>query len=358
MIRKIFQIFSKGAGKFARIVSASLLGVLLLLLLKSLGETTESPAPDTLTLYTYDSLVAKGGLGPEIFTLFEKKCRCKVRPMASGDAGQILTRLQLDSERGKVGADLILGIDQQIWERAKPWVEPWGKWIPQGYAEISKEIKVESGFLPFDYGVLAFMADLEILKKKQLSPPESLNDLLKPEWRRNFILEDPRLSTPGLGFVLYAHQVYGEMYFKKLRLQWLTIAPGWDAAYGLFLKGEAPLVWSYTTSQAYHREHGDPARYQAVLFKEGQPLQIEGAALVKGTPHRKLAQDFLEFLISKEAQSRIPKKNWMFPARRNVPLPESFSQLPKSVKWITLPREKKQVEGVLKAWAKTLEGAQ
>src|SRR5206468_2130798 len=115
-----------------------------------------------------------------------------------------------------------------------------------------------------------------------------LTELSAPAWKRKLILEDPRTSTPGLDFVLYARAALGERareFWRGLRGQWLTLAPGWDAAYGLFLKEEAPLVWSYTTSQAYHEEHGDAAgenrRYSAILFEEGQPIQVEGAALVK-----------------------------------------------------------------------------
>jgi thiamine transport system substrate-binding protein len=105
----------------------------------------------------------------------------------------------------------------------------------------------------------------------------------------------------------------------------------------MFLKGEAPWVWSYTTSQAYHRLNGDSqGRYRAQVFEEAMPVQIEGAAWVKLSKNPELAQKFLEFLVSEKAQTRIPTGNWMLPVRKNVPLPTAFSNLPHPKKLLSL----------------------
>jgi thiamine transport system substrate-binding protein len=316
---------------------------------------------------TYDSIVAKGGLGPAIFPAFEKKCGCRVRTLASGDAGQMLTRLEIDAARGKPSAAIVLGIDQNLWARAKKRVEPWGDWRPEGFEKIARDLRVGKdgdGFLPFDYGIYSFIADTKALKEQKLEPPKSLGALLSPKWRRRVILEDPRTSTPGLGFVLYVARTRGAGaagFWKSFRGQWLTLAPGWDGAYGLFLRGEAPLVWSYTTSQAYHREHGDSAhRYQAVIFEEGQPVQVEGAALVKGVSHDasrlRLAREFLEYLISPEVQKLVPEKNWMLPVRAGTPLPAAFRELPRPRKLLRPDQGKLESAQALKRWGAAIEG--
>jgi thiamine transport system substrate-binding protein len=321
------------------------------------------PQPPELVIYTYDSFVAPEGLGPAIFPIFEKQNRCRVRALASGDGAQILTRLELDARRGKPTAQLVVGIDQPLWERAKPWLESWGNWSPNGYSRLSSELKIEQGFLPYDYGVLALMADQDVLRELGLKAPVSLSDLLNSEWKRNIILQDPRTSTPGLAFLLFTRSVFGNSvwdFWKKFRSQWLTLTPGWDKSYGLFLKKEAPLVWSYLTSQAYHEEHGDKndskRRYSAVIFQEGQPVQIEGAAWVKGgirsSQERDLAKKFLEFLITPEVQKLIPQKTWMMPVQKNVVLPKSFKNLPKPVKWISTFAQSKDIEESLSQWSR------
>src|SRR5262249_49694035 len=145
-----------------------------------------------------------------------------------------------------------------------------------------------------------------------------------------------------------------------------TLAPGWEGAYQLFLRKEAPFVWSYVTSQAYHEENppvpridGDSSlkgmrRYEAVLFKEGQPVQIEGAVIVKGAMKKesdlKLARKFLDFLISPEAQQWVTRKVWMMPVRKDVPLPESFKRLPKPFKIVPVQAKGKEIEDSLAQW--------
>jgi len=305
-----------------------------------------------LVVYSYDSFAAADGVGPAIIPLFEKKCRCHVRVLPSGDAAQVLNRVEIDAKRGKPIADVIVGIDQQIWERAREFTQEWGTWKPHGYpSELVADTIVGDGFLPVDYGLFAFIQD----RRAKFRTPHSLRDLMAPEFKRNVILEDPRTSTPGLAFLLYSLAVGGSEFWRDFAGQWLTFAPGWDSAYGIFLRGEAPLVWSYVTSQAYHEENGDHEhRYQAVMFDEGQPIQVEGAAMVRGTVHREWAQQFLEFLISPEAQAFFPTKNWMVPALKSAALPASFEHLPRVLKIVHPPTSAPSVARALREWELTV----
>lgn len=342
-----------------------------LLALVTTSSAIAADAKPTLSVYVYDSFVAKGGLGPEIFPAFEKKCGCELKVQSSGDGGQLLTRLQLDAERGKPGAQVVLGLDEPTFDRARPWLEGGTDWLPRGARDLHSDLKHTPGFYPFDYGFFSFIADHQALNEAKLSVPKKLTDLLAPQWKRNVILEDPRTSTPGLAFVLYADQVSGmaeKEFWPKMRTQWLTLAAGWDSAYGLFLRKEGPLVWSYTTSQAYHEAHGDSAtsrRYEAVLFEEGQPMQVEGAALVKnsfaegeqGKKQRQLAHDFLDYMLTSEVQSQIPTHQWMYPARRTVKLPPSFVHVPRPKKVVHLKVKADEISAALSNWSKAIQGA-
>ena len=55
---------------------------------------------------------------------------------------------------------------------------------------------------------------------------------------------------------------------------------GWSEAYGLFLKGEADMVLSYSTSPAYHIGAENKTNYKAAMFAEGHATQVEVAGLV------------------------------------------------------------------------------
>ena len=333
------------------------LTLLLISLLPGLAPRSATAAlagQPTLTIAAYDSFLAKGGLGPAIFPLFESQCHCRLRTISVGSAGQLVGRLELAAKRGKPLSQVAIGLDAQSFYRAvaKKFVEPWGTWQPGDFSKLSGDTRIGNDFLPIDYGILAFIADKKQTKERKLQLPRHLSDLADPKWKRNFILEDPRTSAPGLDFMLFAQTQNQE---DAIRGQWLTLTPGWDSAYGLFLKGEAPMVWSYVTSQAYQEMHGDSeGRYTAVVFDEGMPFQVEGAVLVRDSfrspEERKLACDFLEFLISPQVQQLIPEKNWMFPAREGIPLPAAFARLPRPRRLLRLPDDPAKVDSSLKSW--------
>jgi thiamine transport system substrate-binding protein len=319
--------------------------------------TPEKSAP--LVVFAYDSFVSADGPGDELVSRFRAQSGCEVRLLASGDGGQALTRLELEAKQGHQTAHVVLGIDSTLWDRARPFAEDWGGWRPRSWNRLRPEVQVEAGFLPFDYGVFALIADRDQLAHLKLEAPKSLRELRDEKWKRKILLEDPRTSTPGLGFLLLTRQLYGDgfsTFWRAFRSQWLTLTSGWDAAYALFLKEEAPLVWSYTTSQAYHRENGDTAgRYQALLFEEGNPLQIEGAFLVRGRPHP-CAKPWLDFLLTPESQSLLAKRNWMLPVLP-VSLPRTFTELPAPRNPVRLPTHAEEIRATLWSWLRAVEGS-
>ena len=326
------------------------------------GSKPEDKKPD-LVIFAHDSFVGKGGLGAEITPLFEKKCQCKIKMVGVGDAGQILARLELDARRGKSDAQVAIGFDAFSFARAKAYLDPWTGWSPARYENIPADLKLGPGFLPYDYGVMTFIADTVQIKGHQISKPKRLLDLMNPEWKKSLLLEDPRTSTPGLLFLMYTRSVLDKQVWKfweEMRFQWKTLTPGWSGAYQLFMKGEAPLVWSYFTSQAYHHAHGAGNRYEALVFEDGHPIQVEGAALIKNgmasQEQKFLAMSFLEFLISPEVQVLVPKKNWMMPVMPDTQLPVDFQSLPQVKNRLQLVADQKQIEELLSQWSKVVSG--
>ena len=308
-----------------------------------------------LTVLTYDSLMADGGLGRELVSRFEKRCACTVKVQVVGDAAQMVSRLQLDASREKFQNQVVLGIDQSLWPQLRPLALPW---MPRAKFLHS----VGEGFVPFDYGVMAFIwsPSWKGFAGKTPEPPRRWRDLLDPKWKKRLLLQDPRTSSPGLGFVMGARavlQAQVQSYFQSLKTQWLTLAPGWSGSYELFLKDQAPLVWSYTTSQAYHRAKDPKSRFQAIVFEEGNPLQIEGAFLVKkaliSTEAQKLAQDFISFLVSREIQELIPSRQWMFPSIAGVELPRNFRELPQPKAELSQMAEV-DLKQVLRDWERSI----
>ena len=129
----------------------------------------------------------------------------------------------------------------------------------------------------------------------------------------------------------------------------LTVTPGWSEAYGLFTKGEAPMVLSYTTSPAYHMIAENTERYQAASFAEGHYLQIEVAGITTTGAKNPLAQKFLAFMTGPASRTPSPRPTGCSrPAR-----PTSRSTRP-STGWSSRPRRllfsPEEVAANRKAW--------
>lgn len=281
-------------------------------------------AKDTLTIYTYDSFVSDWGPGPKVKEAFEASCDCSLNFVGVEDGVAILNRLKLEGERAE--ADLVLGLDQNLIAEA----EATGLFEAHRIDTAAVKLPMEwsnDTFVPYDFGYFAVIYDSE----KVAAPPASLDELVNGDATQKIALQDPRTSTPGLGLLLWMKDVYGDdaaAAWRKLSARVLTVTPGWSEAYGLFTKGEVPLVLSYTTSPAYHMVEEKSDRYKAASFKEGHYIQVEVAALLASSKHKELARSFLAFMTGPGFQDIIPTTNWMFPAgKTDTQLPEAFGKL-------------------------------
>jgi thiamine transport system substrate-binding protein len=281
-------------------------------------------ADKSLTIYTYESFTSEWGPGPKVKAAFEKTCGCTVNFVSVADGVALLSRLKLEGSGTK--ADVVLGLDTNLITEAKATGLFDASGVDTSALKVPGDFK-DDVFVPYDYGHFAVIYDTQTIK----TPPASLKDLVEGDPAQKIVIEDPRTSTPGLGLLLWVKSVYGDKApeaWAKLKKRVLTVTPGWSEAYGLFTKGEAPMVLSYTTSPAYHMVSENTDRYQAAAFSEGHYIQIEVAGLLKNAPDKALAQDFLKFMVTTGFQDTIPTNNWMMPvAATSEPLPDAFGKL-------------------------------
>lgn len=288
----------------------------------------------TLTIYTYNSFVAEWGPGPALQKDFEATCGCKIEWVSLEDGAALLSRLKLEGDGTQ--ADIVLGLDTNLTVETKAT----GLVAPHEVDLSALKLPIawnDADFVPYDYGWFAFVYDSQVLP----NPPQSLAELATAADAPKLIYMDPRTSTPGLGLLLWVKDVLGNEAsgaWANLARKTLTVTKGWSEGYGLFLKGEAPLVLSYTTSPAYHQMMENTDRYKAVNFAEGNYLQVEVAARTRTSDQPALAQKFLAFLVSKQAQEKIPTTNWMYPVvDLGDALPEAFRKLPVPAKTLLMP---------------------
>lgn len=146
-----------------------------------------------------------------------------------------------------------------------------------------------------------------------------------------FVTQDPRTSSPGLGFLIATIATYGEGtaydwqdYWRELLQRGATLTPDWTTAYvnhftGGYGQWEAgftgtkPLVTSYTTSPAYEQFYGAERLNGLVLTPRSTFHQIETVALAAHPRDLAAAQAFIEFCLTKDFQDLHAEFNAVYP---------------------------------------------
>lgn len=302
------------------------------------------PAYEGVRVLSYSAFVNSWGPGPEIAQRFEKEFGIPVDLQDAGDAGLILKKLEL------FPADVAVGLDQLTLAQAREE----RKWKPVDLGTDTIEVRwKEKDFLPFDWGPMTF-----VYRKGEIEPPHSFADLLQDKYRGKIALEDPRTSTPGLQFLFWVLDVNGVDagfdYLNLLKPNIHSVSGSWSAAYGLFTKKQAALAFSYLTSPIYHWTEEKDESYQAAVFEEGHPVQIEYAGVPQSCKNCEGGRQFALFLLRPEIQKLIMEKNYMMPVRESVAKGTLFEKLPKVKihEWKNLPDLIKNRESLLERWRK------
>ncbi|HHD79178.1 MAG TPA: thiamine ABC transporter substrate binding subunit [Epsilonproteobacteria bacterium] len=297
--------------------------LLLLSLLFGITAIASDTKP-TLTIYTYDSFIASWGAAPKIKEAFEEECNCTLKFVSTSSAIGALRKIQIEGKHTK--ADILLGLDTSIAQTANTTGLFEKHDLNTSMLHLPAPYKDEN-FVPYDYSYFAFVYDANRVK----NPPTSFEALADMPKDFKIVIQDPRSSTSGLGLLLWIKEIYGNKageYWRRLAPHILTITKGWSESYGLFLKGEADMVLSYTTSPAYHRIEENKTNIKAASFKKGHYGQIEVAAILKSSKHKALARELLSFMLSPAFADIIPTTNWAYPVVKTTKgLPNAFEQL-------------------------------
>jgi len=286
-------------------------------------------ARDAVRVLTYDSLLGKGSLGEWIESEFPKFCDgCSVKFVSTKENSGLVGRLRADRKAKRADFDLALGIEASQ------------------YGAALEEKIVQPGRV-FDRGAFALIVDTHRFPEKDW--PKSWTEV-PVKLAGKVLVQDPRLSAPGTGWLRMIFEMKALSPAEAKRAV-LRVFPSWSSAYSAFLAGEGVAVWSYLSSEAYHRcsekKPEERARYRALPLT--YPVHEEYVARVSGLegsveqPARATdAARFQDFVLSKVVQEKIPTLNWMFPADVTTRLPECYRALPRIIEWKagSLPKAK------------------
>jgi thiamine transport system substrate-binding protein len=260
-----------------------------------------------LRVLTYSSLTGPDSLGALIKESFEKKCRASSEKLncelvlipEDGESNLVATYL-----KNPKNYDALLGLEGLQVEQLR---------------QKSPILRAEL----FARGPHAFIVDTEQWKDPDLWP-KKWADLEK--FPSSVFIQDPRVSSVGLGWIkaIFLQQLVSPEVARKITRK---VFPSWSLSYDAFQKNGAPLVWSYQSSEAYHRCEEKSVRYRALPLADGYPVQREYFVVPLAEPLPAEKDLLAEVLLSDEVQTQIPKKNWMWPASDKTALPDCFREV-------------------------------
>ena len=273
----------------------------------------EQPSPTPVVrVMTYPSFTQKWGPGPEIARKFKAETGLTIQWINGGHGGLLLERLKFRQDQDQT--DMLMGLDQFDLHEARQsfhW-QPIGSLLETLHKNLLPKEVFFQEFLPYDWGAMAF-----VMKKKALASPKRLMDLLDPSYEGKIILQDPRMSSPGLQFLFWVLMSFGEEkgfeFLKKLKPSIKIMASSWSSSYSLFTMEQPTMVFSYVTSPLYHMIEEQDDSYQAVLMKNPHPLQMEFAAIPSSCKNCEGARKLAQFLLRKDIQQILMEKNYMWP---------------------------------------------
>lgn len=299
----------------------------------ALGLWQKQKNKSDLIVLAYPSFASALGPGPQLVAEFSQRCRCKVEIVNNNDGALGLEKLKAMDGQGAV--DVAVGLDALMLSEAKQAVA----WADVGslkldlsdsFAKLFAEMNSDFGnaFVPFDWAPLTLVANVKKIEIRE-PKPLSLKFLFNDRFRKKILLQDARLSTPGLQFAYWmGSQPDAKDIFENLRPQVFAIAPSWSKAYGLFQKNAAPVVFTYLTSVVYHWQEDNNRDVEPLVFDTPHPVQVEVAGVLKNSRRRDRAREFLHFLLEPGSQALIMKKNYMLPVIKGVSEGTLFAELP------------------------------
>lgn len=286
----------------------------------------------SLAVMVHDSFAVSADLVRQ----FEAQNQVKVDFIKSGDTGAMLNRAILTKNAPQ--ADVMYGVDNTFLSRALE-ADLFEAYASPLLKNISSEFMLDptNTALPVDFGDVCINYDKAYFSSKQLNIPQSLEDLLKPEYKGLLVVESPATSSPGLAFLLATIAHFGSQnyldYWKGLRDNGVVVVSDWETAYYTNFsassgRGAQPMVVSYGSSPAaevvFAKQPPEDAPTASLVGKDMCFRQIEFVGILKGTQKRQLAEKFVDFLLGTQFQEDMPLQMFVYPVNSNAELPKEF----------------------------------
>jgi iron(III) transport system substrate-binding protein len=268
------------------------------------SETTVSSNADKTQKLSGTLVVYSAGpdeLAKNIQDGFEKKTGVKVESFQSTN-GKILSRLE--AEKNNPAADVVvlasLSSAQGLMKQ--------GLTLPYKEAKNGDKLftqwsEKDGNYFSYSLSALGIAYNTKLVK----TPPTSLTDLTKEEWKDKVNIPDPSQSGSAADFVTGYISSNGEAgwnLFKDYKNNGVLMAGANQEALDPVLTGAKSIVVSGVDYMTYSAKAKGEA-IDLVYPKEGTVISARPALILKSSKNVENAKAFIDYLLSDEAQKMV-----------------------------------------------------
>ncbi len=326
------------------------IGTFLIIGCSTKKETVQISNNSELKIYA-SSIFLNSDFYSDVIPVFEEIFNCHIELKEFKNA-QLMFQ-QIIAEKDSSEVDIILGLDNTLSAEAIS-ESLFIDYEPKNLKFVQKELIFdETNHLnPVYYCNLAFIFNSNSIEE----PPETFGEMQDGKFKKMIVILDPETSSFGRAMLLWSVSAFGENgyghFWKSVKENIFIVAEDYDDAYNIFLAAEAPLLLGSSTIPVYHSQINKTKKYRSTIPQEGGYNLIHGVGIMRSVKNQRLAEQFVEFLLSEDFQNLIPKETWMFPVNKKVDLPYEFKLLPKPKKDLTGELSSRVVQRRLKSWIK------
>ena len=279
------------------------------------GEKKAAPANDGKKLIIYTSM--KESLIKGIVDGFKKKYPDIDVDYQSAGAGKLMAKIAAERQSGKILADV-------IWTSEVP---DFYKMKDEGMLEKYESPVLKETVNPFDdydgsfhaarLGTLGIIINTDKVK----TAPTQWSDLMKPEFKNGFGIANPALSGTSYMSVALLEKQFGWEFFENIKANGGRIGKGSGQVIDDTASGElvASLAVDYITNAKIKKGAHIQMCYPPELLVVPSPV-----AIFKGTTKLDASKKFVDYLLSKEAQTLVAEQGTI-PVREDVTIPAKFN---------------------------------
>lgn len=300
--------------------------LLIVMILAVLSSCTERESKKVVVYTSLDQVFSE-----PILQDFEKETGIKVKAVYDVEASKttgLVNRLIAEKNRPKADVFWNSEVAQTIILKNKgvlaPYHSPSAGDIPQKFRDR------EDYWTGFAARARVLIYNTNLLKESDL--PKSIFELTDEKWRGKVALAYPLFGTTATHMAsLYSTigQEKTEVFLKALKANDVVIVNGNSVSRDVVVEGQLPLGFTDTDDVNVAIQSGKPVK---MLFPDiggiGTLLIPNTVALVKGAPHPKEAKVFIDYLLSRETESKLAfSESAQIPVRDGVKKPPHIPEI-------------------------------